>query len=254
MLEKYPDYINNNYIGGLFDGPYPVFENNQCVQYIQEYLPFHLPRIETALRKVLLYFGKELLYQNRPIRILDLGSGPATVPLAFCRQLDRYNYPSILNITTLEASNTFNKMIDIFNEINSNNNITINRLHDTFDNFIINAKNSKGQFDWIIISNFITGIASTVDDVKNILKDMFNNLMNVDQPLFFTFIEPNKRLINKFWREASFCTNNISEEVIHTLKSSLNFNEIMICKFYRHKYPDHHKPYIITKTMRLMLT
>lgn len=255
MLEKYPDWISGAFKRGLLDPPYHVFENKACVQYIQWYVPFHFPQIETVLREVLDYFRKELLYQERPIRILDIGSGPATVPLAFFRQFDSFSYPFNLNITTLEASDTFNGMIDIFNENNYNNNIAISkRLHYPFDKFIVDADDSEGQFDLIIIANFITGIGSTVDDVENILKELFYDLMIVDQPLFFTFIETNQPLINQFWRKASFCTNNISEEVIHALNRQKPFSEIMNCKFYRPGHRDHYKPYIITKTMRLMLT
>lgn len=218
-------------------------------------MPFHFPQIETATRPVLHYFMAKLLYQERPIRILDIGSGPATVPLAFCRQFDSFSYPFKLNITTLEASDTFNGMIDIFNENNTNNNIAISkRLHYGFDKFIDDAEDSEGIFDWIIIANFITGIGSNVDDINNFLKEMFFDLMIVGQPLYFTFIETNTPLVNKFWREASFCTNNICEEVIYELNCQKPFSEIMNCKFYKYNYPNHYKPYIITKTMRLMLT
>lgn len=255
MLEKYPDWISGAFERGLLDPPYHVFENEECVQYIQWYVPFHFPQIETAMRPVLIDLMRKQLFKVRPIRILDIGSGPATVPLAFLREFDRFSYPFKLNITTLEASDTFNVMIDVFNENKSNNNITISkRLHYGFDKFIEDAEDSEGRFDWIIISNFIHGIGSTVDDVENILKELFYDLMIVDQPLYYTFIETKSPLANNFWIEASFCTNNISEEVIHTLNCQKSFPKIMNCYFYNTGHRNHYKPYIITKTMRLMLT
>lgn len=177
------------------------------------------------------------------------------MPLAFCRQFDSFSYPFNLNITTLEASDTFNGMIDIFNENNSNNSIAISKkLHYPFDKFTEHAEDSAGQFDWIIMANFINGIGSNVADIANILKELFFDLIIVDQPLFFTFIETNSPLANNFWREASFCTNNIFEEVIHELKDQKPFIEIMKCIFYRPGRPWLYKPHIITKTWRLMLT
>jgi len=255
MLEKYPDWISKTFKPGLFDPPYRVFENEECVQYIQWYVPFHFPQIETVLREVLDIFRKELRYQERPIRILDIGSGPATVPLAFCRQFDSFSYPFNFNITTLEASDTFNSMIDIFNANNTNNNISIiKKLHYPFDKFTKHAEDSASQFDWIIMANFINGIGSNVDDIVIILKELFFDLMIVDQPLFFTFIETNSHLANNFWREASFCTNNIFEEVIHEFNDQKTFSEIMNCIFYRTGRPWLYKPHIITKTWRLILT
>ncbi len=60
-------------------GPYPVFENGKGARYLREYAPLHLPQVEhglSAAYQALIKSGR------RPRRILDIGSGPGTVPLA----------------------------------------------------------------------------------------------------------------------------------------------------------------------------
>ncbi|MCP4349732.1 MAG: hypothetical protein GY795_29985 [Desulfobacterales bacterium] len=97
-----------NYRGGLSFGPsYPIFEGEQCFQYLQEYVPFHLPQIVYALDNTL-----NNLYNKLPIpphiSVLDIGSGPATVPLSFCKLSHKWKYN--LTVTTVEASEGFNNM------------------------------------------------------------------------------------------------------------------------------------------------
>ena len=55
---------------------------------LQEYVPLHLPQIEYALKDVLEKYN----FAKDTINIIDLGSGPATVPLAFCRLPEEYKY------------------------------------------------------------------------------------------------------------------------------------------------------------------
>ncbi len=89
MLEKNLRYYCHYYKGGLFDKPeYPIFEGAECIQYLQEYLPFHIPQIEYVLRNTL----QKLKSIPKKGSILDIGSGPATVPLAFCKLLSSISY------------------------------------------------------------------------------------------------------------------------------------------------------------------
>ena len=41
------------FIGHLFDGDYLILENEKCVQYIQEYVPLHLPQIIYVLKELI---------------------------------------------------------------------------------------------------------------------------------------------------------------------------------------------------------
>lgn len=61
---------------------YPIFEGDECKKYIHEYVPLHLPQIVYVLRHIL---QKTIFEEAQSIKILDIGTGPATVPLAFCR-------------------------------------------------------------------------------------------------------------------------------------------------------------------------
>jgi len=101
MMKRNSRYYKNCYVGGLFKNrtEYPIFQGKECVQYLQEYALFHLPQIEYPLQKTLRVTRKP----NKG-KILDMGSGPGTVPLAFCGFLDSEPYKIDLEITTVEAS------------------------------------------------------------------------------------------------------------------------------------------------------
>ena len=76
MIKKNSRYYCHCYKGGLFDEPeYPIFEGAKCIQYLQEYVPFHIPQIEYVLRNTL----RKLESIPEKGSILDIGSGPATV-------------------------------------------------------------------------------------------------------------------------------------------------------------------------------
>jgi hypothetical protein len=71
----------------LYHKKYPYFEGDDCIRYLHQYLPFHLPQIEHVLKSVL---QSDIFIDKSTINILDIGSGPATVPLALLKLSNRY--------------------------------------------------------------------------------------------------------------------------------------------------------------------
>ncbi|VUT24854.1 MAG: hypothetical protein MOIL_00707 [Candidatus Methanolliviera sp. GoM_oil] len=175
------------YIDHLFDKPkYPVFEGDDCIQYLQEYVPLHLPQIEYALNDV-----KDVLekynFTKDTINIIDLGGGPATVALAFCRIIPS-ECEHRFKITTVDASKTFNEIIEIFKDTNTNESIEIvnnlkynlkdEYLKDEFEEMWSDKSISEIGYDWIIIANSISGIAEIAKFIFGIDKDQADQELN----------------------------------------------------------------------------
>lgn len=254
MLLEYPKFISDTFIGGLFDGPYKIFENNQCIQYIQEYVPFHLPQIENGLRPALQHIYENLSCQgDKPIRILDMGSGPATTAISFCRLLDKFSNKINLQISTMEPSTTFNEIIAVFSKENLNRNITITDHFDyTFDDFLSLSYILKGEYDWVIAANIISALGGTIDIININLNKLLTDLLDVGQQIYVTLIETNNPMARRFMRSEVIESQNLYKEIIFNYCIQLSVNDIKNCNFYNTKYGNY-APYLNTKTIKLGL-
>jgi hypothetical protein len=189
--------FSDHYIGGhLFDCcEYRIFEGQVCIQYLQEYVPLHLPQIEHVLSAVMRE-SSDLL--NNPVNIMDLGSGPATVPLAFCR-LSKFNQHRYkLKITTVEPSDGFNVMINIFKATNANRSIEIVKTlkYKLFeDNFMNDESVFRIGYNWIIIANSISAIGRgrAFREVNDILGRFVVNVLRYSEKVILTIIESSSR-------------------------------------------------------------
>lgn len=242
---------------------YPLFKGQECIQYLQEYVPFHLPQIEPVLSAVMRE-SSDLL--NNPVNIMDLCSGPATVPLAFCRcAIIRYRLRDSRNlkITTVEPSTGFNAMINIFKATNANIAVEIvNTLkYELFeDNFMNDESVFRTGYDWIIIANSISAIGkgSTYNKVNTRLNKLISKVLCYSDKVLLTIIESNQ---TKYFNSINYLSK-IEEigfrglriiKTISTMNEQLSVPEIMNCEFYKTKYPDHYLPYINSKTLLLEL-
>ena len=187
---------------------YPVLEGDECIQYLHEYVPFHLPQIQCGLKTVL----KSGIFDHlKNINIIDVGSGPATVPFAFCR-LQNINIKNrIFNVTTVEASKKFNSMIQVFQHVNTNKSINVsNKLQCSVDDFM-NKSEFEMSYDWIMFANSITSIGLTAigkertpDEVNKTLNEFISNVLKCNKKLGYndkiliTFIEGKRELGFKF--------------------------------------------------------
>jgi len=243
--------LKNGYIGDLFRGKYPVFDDvDKCVQYLQEYVPLHLLQIQYVLEKVIIEFRDF----SKTINVLDIGSGPATVPLAFCRILNSKDFNYKLKITTVEPSIGFIKMIDIFNKENSMDFIeSINNSGHSLDDFMKDEKLFNFSYDWIIIANSISALGKNWEDTwdREILEDrkieveerIYNLVSNIlqhnkNEKILLTIIENNatKKFfpIDDYLEEMEeLSLTDLKITPIYKINLKLFRPKLMNCKFYK---------------------
>lgn len=189
VILKYEDRNLN-----VYRRKYRKLEGPECIQYLHEYVPLHLPQITYVLSDIL---TRKIFTDNQTINIMDFGSGPATVPLALCRVKENEIKDRKFKITTVEASKTFNNMIQDFKFKNKNKSVhIINNIEcDAID--FINKMEFKGGYNWIIIANSITvlGEDRSFEEVNIILNKFIFNILNCNKKLgdsnkiLITFIE-----------------------------------------------------------------
>ena len=225
------------FIGGLFnDTEYHIFENQKCVQYLQEYIPLHLPIIRNELVKTInkyfIGFGE--------INILDFCAGPATVALAFCRIFGNSEIKKIINIDTIEASNGFNEMISKFKMINTCNCVNINNQFKFNVNCGIEEKIPELNYDWIILANAISAIGQEHKDdfayINNYFNKLFTKILQNKKTALLTIIESN---VQKFFKITEYLNQtekiagiNLIAEKIRPSPIYLPFPEIGVCEKY----------------------
>ena len=246
--------------GGLFiDEKYPVFEGDECIQYLQEYVPFHLPQIEYVLRNIICEYR---YFANHTINIMDVGSGPATVPLAFCRLFPTYMHKYIFKITTIEASEGFNNMINIFKATNTNESVEIvkNLKYNYFDeNFMTDESIFEVGYDWIIIANFISAIGQdkTQSKVNRILNEFISNVLCYTDKVLLTFVDgksPKYFKIPVYYSKIErigFDDLKIIRTISNIYDKQFDIPWMRNCKVYKTKYSDHYSPYIYSKSLLL---
>jgi len=242
MLKENPQHCCKGYVGGLFSGEYKVFTQKECIQYLQEYVPLHIPQIEYVLSYVLPKICQRNLFAN-PISVLDIASGPATIALSLCKVRLCRN----IRVTTLEASSGFNSIIEIFRTHNTNPNIKIvETIQAEFYDFLKKqTEHYRGHFDWIVIANFISGIAKNGNsaEVDAVITQLCQSLMNPGQQILLTIIEGSSK---KYFD---------TEEYLKTLEQHLNGLNIKVtlssffgprdtpylanCKIYQTTYQEH---------------
>jgi ribosomal protein RSM22 (predicted rRNA methylase) len=254
------DVKNAYYRGDLFRNSfsYPIFEGEQCLQYIREYVPFHLPQIVHSLQRLFenLEFVKYINGKNY-LNILDLGSGPATVELAFMRLLNKIQTNTEFRFTTLEASRTFNSIIEKMKNDNRNSQVRIiNNVNSTFNDFSDNCENQSGNFDWLIMANFLAGIGQgkNFEETNNILDKLISKLLVPGKNIILTIIETKN---TKFFNIPVYLSQNNNFESLEVIKEFRYFGQIstqspLNCCFYRTKY-SLCNPYVNTKTLILKL-
>jgi len=254
---RFSDY----YIGGLFYSPqYRILEGPECIQYLQEHVPFHLPPIKIVLDNVI-WESKDFF--NHTINILDLCSGPATVPLAFCKIPSiRYARKHKFDITTVEPSEGFNNMINIFKATNTNEFIEIvnNLKYNIFDdNFMKDEAVFKAGYNWIIIANSISAIGEgrSNQEANKILNKFISKVLYYSDKVLLTIIEGSLTSYFDFINyldnieRTGFDDLKIIKTVSPIKQFQIRTPEIMGCEFYKTKYPDHYSPYINSKSLLL---
>ncbi len=240
---------------------YPIFEGDECRQYLHEYVPLHLPQIVYVLRHIL---QKTIFGEAQSIKILDIGSGPATVPLAFCKLKEDSFKSRNFKITTVEASKTFNNLIKNFKYLNQNKHIEIvDILECDITNFMYKPALKSGV-DWIIMANSLSAISKDIsrysgEDVAKVLNKfiyyyiIYNKKINYNNKLLMTIIEGSS---TTYFNSEDYL-NSIEKigftdlkivSIVHKDNQSINADWIKNCIFYKTKY-NLCKPVVITVSL-----
>lgn len=254
------DVSDTYYRGDLFKNSisYPIFEEEQCLQYIREYVPYHLPQIVYSLLK--LFDNPEFIKYikgKRYLNILDLGSGPATVELAFLRLLNKISNNQKFKFSTVEASKRFNSIIENMKYENVNNQVKIiNNFNLDFNSYLNICENQKDNFDWVIMANFLAGIGQgkSFEGTTKTINKLISNLLVPNKNIILTIIETNNR---KFFDIPNYLSQNNNFQSLEVIKEFRYFEQIidqspLNCCFYRTKF-GLCKPYINMKTLILKL-
>lgn len=255
---RFSDY----YIGGdFFDCcEYRIFEGQECIQYLQEYVPLHLPQIEYVLNRVI---DASREFFTDTINIIDLGSGPATVPLAFCRFFI-FSYKHKFKITTVEPSEGFNDMINVFKATNTNEFVEIvnNLKYKLFEDNLMNDKSVfRTGYNWIIIANSISAIGKgrTFRGVNGLLGRFIVNVLRYSEKVILTIIESSSQ---KYFNIPTYLSRieriGFKDlkiiKTVSPIKQSIIVPEMRYCKFYKtHHDPPKYSPYINSKSLLLEL-
>ncbi|VVB50540.1 Uncharacterised protein [uncultured archaeon] len=245
--------VNQNI--GLYQKKYPVFDKYDCIEYLHQYTPFHLPQIEHVLKSIL---QSDIFFDKSTINILDIGSGPATVSLALLRQNDKRDK----KIITIEPHDQFDKMISSFKELKTEGIEIVDNLKYNFpDDRLKIDKNFK--IDWIIIANTISsiGCGKSYKDVNMIINKFVSERLlngNNDSKILLTIIEGNKETFFKSTKylkqieKIGFPDLKIIESPEMSKNTQMNEDKILRCKFYKTK-KNICRPYVNSKSLLLEL-
>ncbi len=134
----------------------------------------------------------KIFIDKQTINILDICSGPATVPLA----LGRLKTEKKFKIITIESSNKFNEMIRAFKEVKCEFIEIVEIVKDNFQDGEIKI-DKNFCIDWVIIANAIStiGFNRSYNDINIIFNKFISgrlNQGNKNGKILLTIIEGKK--------------------------------------------------------------
>jgi hypothetical protein len=137
----------------------PFDTDDQCMRYMRQYMPLHMPQIEEAVKRSLLShdFGG-----SRHIRILDVGAGPGTLYCVLAAMFGRgenvlSNYT--FEYCPLEPSSVFADFFRIVGQNVKQKYVEIGRLYKC-NLGEIDVKELQ-NFDWIFVGNAVTAMVAS---------------------------------------------------------------------------------------------
>jgi hypothetical protein len=225
------------YIGGLFhSGGYPVFSNDQCAQYVQEYLPFHLPQIEEGLRTAYNAVGTTFPI-DRPVRVLDIGSGPASTALALDSLVSSNIISGRFTVDTVEPSLGFNRMIDRARSALASGPVEIGEQYlSQFPSWMQYDHSGNPKYDWIIMANALSPITLALNNDGAKLRSMITELLSKsgrECGCSATFIESGCGTYGHPILALKDLKENGYMIIGHGLPRTISAAHILKCRFYR---------------------
>ncbi len=135
-------------------GSYPVFENGKGARYLREYAPLHLPQVEHGLSAAY----QALIKSGRcPRRILDVGSGPGTVPLALRNVIHRDGIQGNWRVDSIEPSSEFCAMLKTSRSALGSHPIYLNQPMQMGIQEYLDLRKPCAT-DWIVMANVLSAL------------------------------------------------------------------------------------------------
>lgn len=126
-------------------------DHTQCMRYLRQYMPLHLPQLEEAVRRSLANMPPDL----QQVRLLDVGSGPGTLYCALSRLINAGEVNGrVFQYHPLEPSSGFIDFLNVIARHVTADGLAVGaphcgRLSDLDDNVFSNI-------NWIFLGNAVT--------------------------------------------------------------------------------------------------
>mgnify|MGYP001566131260 CR=1 FL=1 len=215
-------------------GAYPTFENGRGAQYLHEYVPLHMPQVEVGIAQAYRSL-RSSFSASGPVRVLDVGSGPATVALVF----DRLGAQGLVNgkfvVSPVETSSEFCAMIRHAATALWPGTVELK------DPKQMNIEQYMGMahepYDWIVMANVLSPFAAgrTVEDCCGKIEWLINANKSASGYPPLTIIEGScSRYINPYEHIQAIARRyNVVCEIGLGYSRPLHRPDILNCGFYR---------------------
>ena len=238
--------------GRLFPaGAYPEFENGQGTQYVREYLPLHLPQLEHGIARAFQSLQAALPVTTRPIRILDIGSGPASVALSLDRLVAQGHIKGHFEVFPIEQSKEFCEMLRAAAQPLMTGAVAI-RDPQCMSLEQYTASRDACPCDWIVMANVLSPFAQgrSVKDYCDMIHRLLNRhrtdagypALTTIEGSCSTYVTPYAYMRGLAEQFKVVCELGLRHSV------QLDRPEIRNCRFYRSRYRGC-KPRIIMVTV-----
>ncbi len=242
--------------GRLFaPGAYPLFENGRGARYVREYLPLHLPQLEYGLEQAFPTVCDAHQSPGRPIRVLDVGSGPASVPMALDRLVSAGRIAGSFEVQPIEQSAEFCSMLRIAGESLRSGQVVIREPRQMTLEQYISQPDAAGLYacDWVVMGNVLSPLAhgKSPADYSGLIRRLMERHMTMAGSPVLTAIEGSCSTYVQpypFMRELA-AQFTLVREVGLSHSVQLDRPAIRNCAYYRGPYQGC-KPRIIMVTVR----
>lgn len=236
------------YLGHLFNRSYPSFESlATCRQYIREYLPFHLTQIENGLLAAYKEI-KPYLPEGRPVRVLDVGAGPASVALALERLVESGRLTGRFIVDAIEPSASFVGLIRLVQNKFRFGPVQINEIYEgDLTGWLIARKGGLKIYDWIVAANCLSpmGLSWKAEEIALLYRHAIDRVTYGSRG-FVTIIEGGcSTYINPY-----VCMDKIEKSpLLEKVAGTSGVGRMTPCGFYRTKWGND-RPNMIMLTMK----
>lgn len=161
----------------------------ECIRYLRQYQPLHMPQIETAVEYTMEING----HDPKNIHILDIGGGAGSLYCVLASLLHRGFYEhKTFEITIIEPSEIFLKYVDIVTERVNHPRLKLReKLNCRLDQ--VPQITQVKDFDWYFIANTITPLIKHAGSVTSAVDTLYDVILTNDKNFMKIIIAENRK-------------------------------------------------------------